>query len=311
MSLTINPSTPYYSPSRTTYAQAPQVTPPPKENPPAKLDSELTKVNDEYEKALLAQKEWLQKYGGTPEQISAVDAAIETNRDAVVGLSNDRNAQENVVTLDQKDDGQWVSDAPVLQQTGDSDCGETVATMLKGAKEGKDSVTGAKGQQVAEDLKKRFASEEGTRPAELGDMLASEGIEVKKASTRLDQNALEEALRNGDKAVVMLDSKISGDATKVSGDSHWVLVDGMDAQGRYLVKDSSNGSSAYVQPEELADAIDTQQGSRQSGGVLFVGNSNASEQELFERNRNQSESLGDDPGKGSKWRGNVRESSEG
>jgi hypothetical protein len=311
MSLTI-PSSTLYTPSRTPSSRPVETLRPSKETPPPpRLDTELQTVNDNYEQALVSQKEWLQKYGGSPEQIASLDEAIQNNREAVVGLNNDRNSQDNVVTNDQKQTGRWSDDAPVLQQEGDSDCGETVATMLKGSKEGREGVQGERGKDVAHDFKNRFSSEEGTRPTELGDMLASEGIQVKQSSTHLDTDALEGSLRNGDKAVVMLDSKISGDPAQVAGSAHWVLVDGMDSQGRYLVKDPSNGSSNYVRPEELADAIDTNQGARQSGGVLLVGNSDASVQELTDHNRGQSGVLGNDPGQGSKWRGNVRESSEG
>ncbi|OJH41215.1 papain-like cysteine protease family protein [Cystobacter ferrugineus] len=310
MSLTIPPST--VTPPRVTKTSTtPEPTPEPTQTPPPpKLTKDLETVKDDYQQALESQKEWLIKYGAPKEQIEALDKAIEQHQESVLDLNNSRNSQNNVVALDQKDEGGWSSEAPVLQQEGNSDCGETVAAMFKGAKEGRETVEGERGQGVIDDFKSRFTKGDGTTPTEMADMLTSEGLEVKHSSKGLERNAMDEALRNGDKAAVMLDSKISGSPDDVSGSPHWVLIDGMDSQGRYLVKDPSNGSSYYAKPEDVANAIDTSQSKNHSGGVLIVGNPDVPT-DLAGQNRNNAETLGDKPGTGWGWKKNTDETSSG
>jgi len=308
LSLTIPPS-PVTLP-RVTKSVTPEPetqAPPP---PPPKLTKELETVKDDYQQALENQKQWLIKYGAPKEQIEALDKAIEQHQESVLDLNNARNSQNNVVALEQKDAGGWNSEAPVLQQEGTSDCGETVAAMFKGAKDGRESVEGERGQGVINDLKSRFTKGDGTTPSEMADMLTSEGLEVKNSTKGLERNVMDEALRNGDKAAVMLDSKISGSPEDVSGNAHWVLIDGMDNQGRYLVKDPSNGSSYYAKPEDLANAINTSQSKSQSGGVLIVGNPDVPT-DLAGKNRDTAGTLGDKPGTGWGWKKNSQESSDG
>ena len=309
MSLTIPPST--ITPPRVVKSSTPEPTaetaPPP---PPPKLTNDLETVKDDYQQALETQKQWLLKYGAPKEQIEALDNAIEQHQESVLDLNNARNSQNSVVALEQKDAGGWASEAPVLQQEGKSDCGETVAAMFKGAKEGRESVEGERGQGVINDFKSRFSKGDGTTPSEMADMLTSEGLEVKNSTKGLERNVMDEALRNGDKAAVMLDSKISGSPNDVSGNAHWVLIDGMDNQGRYLVKDPSNGSSYYAKPEDLANAINTSQSKSQSGGVLIVGNPDVPT-DLAGRNRDNAETLGDSPGTGWGWKKNSQESADG
>jgi hypothetical protein len=309
MSLTIPPNS-VTLPRVTKAATAPEPavqTPPP---PPPKLTQDLKTVTDDYQQALENQKQWMLKYGAPKEQIEALDKAIKTNQESVLDLNNARNSQNNVVALDQKDEGGWANEAPVLQQEGNTDCGETVAAMFKGAKEGRESVEGERGQGIINDFKSRFSKGDGTTPKEMADMLTSEGLEVKHSSKGLDRTAMDEALRNGDKAAVMLDSKISGSPEDVSGNAHWVLIDGMDNQGRYLVKDPSNGSSYYARPEDLANAINTSQSKSQSGGVLIVGNPDVPT-DLAGKNRDTAETLGDSPGTGWGWKKSSQESADG
>lgn len=309
MSLTIPPSTVTLPRAAKSYATepTPETTAPP---PPPKLAKELESVKDDYQQALENQKQWLIKYGAPKEQIQALDHAIEQHQESVLDLSNSRNSQDNAVALDQKDEGGWASEAPVLQQEGKSDCGETVAAMFKGAKDGRESVEGERGQGVINDFKSRFSKGDGTTPSEMADMLTSGGLEVKHSTKGLERNAMDEALRNGDKAAVMLDSKISGSPDDVSGTPHWVLIDGMDSQGRYLVKDPSNGSSYYAKPEDLANAINTSQSKSNSGGVLIVGNPDVPT-DLAGKNRDNAQTLGDSPGTGWGWKKGSQESSEG
>jgi len=256
---------------------------------------------DCFEQPSKARQDWAANFAGVASAASATLQAVKT-------LSNVINEQRNVVSDEQRQKAGWASDTPVLRQSGDTDCGEAVVTMLKGAKQGKDQVAA---RQTMNDLKSRYGSAEGTRPTQMGDMLASERLEVKKGTTTLDKGALDGALRNGDKAAVMVDSnRLAGGTELPPGKAHWVLVDGMDDQGRYMVKDPGNGSSYFVKTEELSDAIKTGRDTHQGGGMLIVGNAaTQSETELAEENKRTAEVLGNTPGTGSNTTRFGRESS--
>jgi hypothetical protein len=256
---------------------------------------------DCFEQPSRARQEWAANFSGVASAPSATLQAVKT-------LSNVLNEQYNVVSDTQRQRAGWASDAPVLQQNGDTDCGEAVVTMLKGAKKGQEQVAA---QQSMSELKSRYGSVEGTRPTQMGDMLASERLEVKKSTTTLDKAALDGALHSGDKAAVMVDSnRIAGGTELPPGKAHWVLVDGMDDQGRYMVKDPGNGASYFVKTEELSDAIKTGRDTHQSGGMLIVGNADSKpEAELAEKNKKTAEALGQIPGTGSNTRRFGRESS--
>ncbi len=203
------------------------------------------------------------------------------------------------------------AEAPdVIKQTKDANCGAAVAAMLSGTA-GKDAVSAA---EKMDSLESRFTNGNGTTPKELAKMLAHEGLEVKKGTSNFDMPSVNEALSRGQQVAVQLDTNrlATGVDTKVAGGSHWVVVDGMDDQGNYLVKDSNTGSKYAVSGQQIADAVGSAWELHQGGGMLVVGapGSAMDEGTLVEKSALHTDALGDTDGGGSRARTSFgRESS--
>jgi hypothetical protein len=193
-----------------------------------------------------------------------------------------------------------VADSSVIQQTKGTDCGAATAAMLAHST---GQVTDASDSNLMNYLDSRFASAQGTTPRQLSDMLAHEGMSVTRAETKVDPQALNEALGKGNKVAIMVDPDglKSGAAGASDGKAHWVVVDGMDAQGQYKVKDSSTGSSYSVGLEQLSGAVDSAWGKHSGGGMLVVERAQAgqSESTVAETSAQNSVKLGNSPGGGS------------
>ncbi|WP_309889155.1 cysteine peptidase family C39 domain-containing protein [Archangium sp.] len=247
------------------------------------------------------------KVGAPP---SSQQQARDSFKSVVNGAINATNEQRNLLSQHNRQQGGWKSIAPVLQQTSETDCGAAAAAMLLRAKGSKEGVSDA---QLVKDLGSVYSTKEGTTPKQLSKMLAHEGIQVKQGTSQLDKGALDGTLTSGGKAVAMVDSnKIApGGEAKPAGKAHWVVIDGMDDKGQYMVKDPSNASSYFVKPETLAKAVDSTRATNQAGGMLLVENARTPvpAAALVEEGTKKAEALGDKPGTGSNTRRFGRESS--
>ncbi|QDE87555.1 hypothetical protein BHS06_00565 [Myxococcus xanthus] len=198
----------------------------------------------------------------------------------------------------------------VIKQTKDSNCGAAVATLLSRTA-GKDSASAA---QKMDTLESRFTDGGGTTPEELAKMLAHEGLEVKKGTSNFDMPSVNEALARGQQVVVQLDTNrlATGVDSKIAGDSHWVVVDGMDDKGDYQVKDTNTGTKYSVSGQQIADSVGSAWELHQGGGMLVVGDPQSSMDEgtLVEKSSLHTSVLGNTDGGGSRARGSFgRESS--
>ncbi|ATB31915.1 hypothetical protein MEBOL_005387 [Melittangium boletus DSM 14713] len=230
-------------------------------------------------------------------EVAEVGAEQWSEKYAAGGVSG----TDNVFAQEQLEKGGWANDTVPTRQNNDIDCGAAVATMLSGAK----NPMGAEGQrQLMDQLQSQFGSAEGTTPEQMTQMLAHVGVEVRRGDATLDQNALAGTLSMGGKTAAMVDSNIirPGGGNE-PGSAHWVVVDGMNSEGDYQVRDPSDGSTYYVKPEQLASAMDTARSQHNGGGMLFVENARAGEQDLLNAGSGKSEALGKGPGTGSKaWK---------
>lgn len=204
------------------------------------------------------------------------------------------------------------SDASVLKQTKQTNCGAAVAVML-----GNDLGTG-KTQSVSDTqkmdaLESRFTDGKGTSPHELSNMLANQGLKVTQTSAGLDKDSLDATLARGGKAAVMVDSCLVDPTTKEgeTGLAHWVSVEGKDDQGRYLLKDPSTGTRIPVDAQRLADSMEISWAKHQGGGMMLVENANGiGEPQAAAESGQKVASMGNTDGVGSRAQANFgRESS--
>lgn len=264
----------------------------------------LPRSSDLFEQLSQVQKEWESKFA---EVVHAIAPELEqlapTETKSLKDLANSVNESRNVVAGDQFEKGKWTSATPVLKQTEDANCGAAAVTMLTKAKGGKEAVSD---EQLMGELGSRFATKEGTTPKQMANMLANEGIAVKRGTTGLDKGALEGTLKSGGKAVAMVDSsEITARGEQAPGKAHWVVIDGMDDKGRFMVKDPGSASSYFVKGEDLNKAIDSGRNKHQVGGVLLVENAQtpAPAPVLAQEAEKNAEALGNAPGGGSmSWR---------
>jgi predicted double-glycine peptidase len=276
---------------------------------PAPANVARARNTDSFEPVSKPQEQWAAKFAEVIATVAPkLESLVPAEFQVVKDMANTINEQRNVVAGKQKE--RWATSTPVLQQTEDVNCGAATAAMLVRAKAGDAARSDA---QLMDELGSKFASQEGTTPQQLARMLAHEGIEVKRSSSTLDKGALEGALHNGGKAVAMVDSnRISpGGTTKPTGNAHWVLIDGMDEKGSYLVKDPSRATSYFVKADELDKAMSSGRETHQGGGMLLVENTTSQMPEpvLAEEGAKKAEALGKKPGIGSNTQGFGRESS--
>jgi hypothetical protein len=203
---------------------------------------------------------------------------------------------------------QWAAKfgaTPVIQQNKDTDCGAAAAAILA---QSTGKPTSGSATQLMDELDSRFATQAGTTPRQLTDMLAHEGMSATKGTSIIDPFALDQALGEGKKAAVMVDSnKIApGAEGQGSGKSHWVVLDGKDAQGNYQVKDPGTGTSYSVDINKLTDAVNSGWTTHNSGGMLIVDKAQegANEGAVAETSAQQSLLLGNGPGVGSNAKNN-------
>ncbi|WP_434388603.1 hypothetical protein [Melittangium boletus] len=223
---------------------------------------------------------------------------------AATGPTGSTVPTDNVFSQEQLEKGGWANDVVPTRQNNDIDCGAAVATMLGSAK----NPTGTAGQQEQMDaLQAKFGSADGTTPEQMTKMLANVGVEVRRGDSTLDQNALAGTLSMGGKAAALVDSNaIRPESGGEPGAAHWVVVDGMNSQGDYQVRDPSDGSTYYVNPDKLGAAMDTARAQHGGGGMLFVENAKADEQTLNTVGAGKDEALGKGPGTGSKaWKNSA------
>lgn len=214
--------------------------------------------------------------------------------------TNEVNDQLNAMQEAQLKEQGWVRSTPMIVQNRPDNCGPAVVSMLVRSK------GGGKGRTDAE-LMREFGTRHktdgvGTTAAQLSEMLAENGISVTKGASHFDQAAADEALRRGCKLVALVDSNlIQPGGDQKTGNAHWVVIDGMDKEGRYLVKDPARGTSSYVDAKQLALAMTAGWAAGDSGGMLILENMPAARggAALGPQRADPADALGDAPGTGS------------
>jgi len=202
----------------------------------------------------------------------------------------------------------WDSFTPVIRQSQRDNCGAAVATMLArnlGKGEGRTD------EQLMNRFESRFTNGKGTTPAQMGGMLADQGIEVSGSTHRFSPYWIQKTLSEGGKLVAMVDSNlISPKHPQKPGSAHWVVIDGFDGKNSYRIKDPGRGTGYWIQTRRLAQAINSGWRNYGGGGMLMVrtasqGMDRATLSELNEKNCG---AVGTKPGIGSNTSTMGRES---
>jgi hypothetical protein len=162
----------------------------------------------------------------------------------------------------------WEPFTPVIRQSQRDNCGAAVATMLaRSMGKGQDRTN----EQLMNRFESRFTDGKGTTPAQLGSMLADQGIEVSGSTHRFSPYWIKKTLSEGGKLVAMVDSNlISPKHPQKAGSAHWVVIDGFDGKNSYRIKDPGRGTGYWIQTGRLAQAINSGWRNYGGGGMLMV-----------------------------------------
>lgn len=264
--------------------------------------AEFQQITDEFEQAANLLQNFAAKFGA--------DAGADTGESSVGAVGQAAPSVPDLGAAPLQSNKDASGSTPVLQQSSDTNCGATVATMLADG-----AGKGGTAESDTNALNDRFASAEGTTSLQLSNMLAHEGLGVKQAYGSVQQQQIDEALSKGQKIAAQVDSnRILPGATNATeaGKSHWVVVDGKDAQGNYSVKDPGTGKSYSVGIDQLTESVRAGWDKHNAGGVLIVEDVKGAQAEaqLAQEGADHASALGNGPGVGSDARATYgRESS--
>jgi hypothetical protein len=222
----------------------------------------------------------------------------------------------------------WKNLGASILQSSDTDCGEATLFTLKASKGNKPGGITAgvmdwlkkKLQRNVEELngdcalkdKVRIDLRDGTTPNEMGALLGKQGMRVTGNLLDTGSGQLSDSLREGQMAVVLLDSNAVLPADKRDsgrGQLHWVTVAGIDDGGgqpgasvRYRVKDPSHGEY-WVSANRLNQAVSKARTEHGSGGALLVDQDTSTDgQALAQENLKHTQALGTGNGGASRRR---------
>lgn len=164
--------------------------------------------------------------------------------------------------------GGWTKDIPVVRQSGAKDCGPAaVAMLMRGLGQGQGLTDSQLVSKIGSDSLARNGIDittQGTRPRTMVDMLNAANMQVVGVGVNASQ--MDQYLNNGNKLVAQIDADGNSATT---GDAHWVVVDGKDAQGNYSVKDPIRGAITMT-AQQLQQGFDAQNRGRAWGGGFMA-----------------------------------------
>lgn len=188
----------------------------------------------------------------------------------------------------------WKAMAKLVKQSGKYDCGPATVAMLVRAQGGGEGLSDT---DLLKDVSGKLKNDKGadtarqaTTARDMVKMLNENGMQAVGVGT--DTSKVDEHLALGRKLVVQVNTP--GLAPK-----HWVLVDGKDAHGNYLVKDP-NGTTYTKTKPELEKMMSTWLPWKQLGGGYIAVDPNPTTKGLTPAQ--VARVLGNDPTTGFKTR---------
>lgn len=164
----------------------------------------------------------------------------------------------------------WAQASALVKQLGQYDCGPATVAMLVRAQGGGQGLSDAALlKEVAGKLKKDKGPDtekQSTRPRDMVKMLNENGMQAVGVGTNASK--VDEHLALGRKLIVQVNTP------GLFTPKHWVLVDGKDAKGNYVVKDP-NGTTYTQTKAQLDKSMSTMLWNKQWGGGYIAVDPNA------------------------------------
>jgi hypothetical protein len=251
----------------------------------------------------------------TAGESAAPDQASSTPEEPPVDRAADKRASRG-----------WKNVGTTILQSSDTDCGQATLFTLKASRGNKlaettSNVMGWLKKKIQRDVdeingdcglkdKVQINLGDGTTASEMGALLGMQHMKVTGNVVDTRSPLLSKGLREGQMAVVLLDSNAVLPADKRQrggGQLHWVTISGIDNGGqpgaapvRYRVKDPSHGEY-WVSANQLHKAVTKARNQHGSGGALLVDQDyTQSKQTLAAENLQHTAALGNGNGGGSR-----------
>ncbi len=169
----------------------------------------------------------------------------------------------------------WKKPAPVMAQTTLDNCGPAAAAMLARS-------AGSFGEQHLSDaeLMQRIGSgylnregPGGVQVKDMGFMLNNAGLVIDSAASPEGaevEGYMLDRLQSGQKLMALLDGHTLEGVQGEGVSSHWVVIDGVDDNGNFVVKDPALGKALSVDAATISASLANNQRETGSSGFLAI-----------------------------------------
>jgi predicted double-glycine peptidase len=166
----------------------------------------------------------------------------------------------------------WKREAPVIRQTTGYNCGSAVVAMLTRAA-GSYGEKHLSDKELIQRVGQGYQRTDGVHVDDMAKMMNDAGLVVDSAALPKSEDVggyMRERLLDGQKLVAFVDGNSLAGFQGEKASAHWVLVDGIDSNGRFIVKDPALGKAISVDAQSMAASLDRAKRETGSAGFLAV-----------------------------------------
>jgi hypothetical protein len=216
-----------------------------------------------------------------PRQVDRFEAAparangpvLQPNQPNAFTSTGSSNVQSQIDTAARSRD--WKKTAPLMQQTTLDNCGPAAVAMLARS-------AGSYGEQHLgdEELIRRIGSgylnragPGGVQVNDMGFMMNNAGLVIDSASAPKGaevEGYVKDRLLSGQKMLALLDGHMLQGTQGAGASPHWVVIDGVDSNGQFVVKDPALGKALSVNGATLRASLESGERATGASGLLAV-----------------------------------------
>jgi len=204
------------------------------------------------------------------DRFEAAPAKVNQKVNQLSGGNATGSLQQQIDTAARSKD--WKREAPVLRQTTGYNCGSAVVAMLTRSA-GSYGEKHLSDKELIQRVGQGYQRTEGVHVDDMGKMMNDAGLVIDSAALPRSEDVggyMREHLLQGQKLVAFVDGNSLAGFKGEKASAHWVLVDGIDSNGRFIVKDPALGKSLSVDAQSMAASLDRAKRETGSAGFLAV-----------------------------------------
>ncbi len=168
----------------------------------------------------------------------------------------------------------WKTHTPVIKQTTPDNCGPAAVAMLTRSA-GTYNEKSLSDKELVRQLGNGFVNRTaagGVSVNDMGRMMSTAGLVVDKAASPKPEEVvgfMHKRLQAGQKMVALLDGHTLEGVKGAGVSPHWVVIDGLDNKGRFVVKDPALGKALSVDGATIRASLEKGR-LKGSSGLLAV-----------------------------------------